>query len=213
MRKIGKSKIEYPDTYIVVDIEATGLNIETERLIEVAAIKQVNHKEAARFSELINPLRDQLSVDLLDKDKIISINDFIENLTGISNRMLHDAREEKDVLKEYIKFIGNDLVIGHNVRYDIRFIYDALLRDYGVLFQNDYIDTLKIARKLLHEDLKRYRLKDLADHYHYHIDYSHVHRAVNDCEITHVAQEMMMEDIFDNFGTIENYRKKRKTKK
>lgn len=103
------------------------------------------------------------------------------------------------------------MIIGHNVRFDIRFIYDALLRDYGVLFQNDYIDTLKIARKLLHEDLKRYRLKDLADHYH--IDYSHAHRAVNDCEITHDVYEMMMEDIFNNFGTIENYRKKRKNKK
>lgn len=44
MREIGKSKIEYPDTYIVVDIEATGLNPETERLIEVAAIKYVNRK-------------------------------------------------------------------------------------------------------------------------------------------------------------------------
>lgn len=159
MREIGKSRIEYPDTYIVVDIEATGLNPDTERLIEVAAIKYVNHKEVARFSELINPLRDH-------KDKTIYISDFIENLTGISNRMLHDARGEKDVLREYIKFIGNDVIIGHNVRFDIRFIYDALLRDYGVLFQNDYIDTLKIARKLLHKDLKRYRLKDLADRYH-----------------------------------------------
>lgn len=93
MREIGKSRIEYPDTYIVVDIEATGLNPETERLIEVAAIKYVNHKEVARFSELINPLRDQLPVDLLDKDKTIYISDFIENLTGISNHMLHDARQ------------------------------------------------------------------------------------------------------------------------
>ena len=46
MREIGKSRIEYPDTYIVVDIEATGLNPETERLIEVAAIKYVNHKRS-----------------------------------------------------------------------------------------------------------------------------------------------------------------------
>ena len=95
------------------------------------------------------------------------------------------------------------MIIGHNVRFDISFIYDALLRDYGVLFQNNYIDTLKIARKLLHEDL--------ADHYH--IDYSHAHRAVNDCEITHDVYEKMMEDIFNNFGTIENYRKKRKKQK
>lgn len=112
MREIAKSRIEYPDTYIVVDIEATGLNPETERLIEVAAIKYVNHKEVARFSELINPLRDQLPVDLLDKDKTIYISDFIENLTGISNCMLHDARGENDVLKEYIKFIG-DLSLIH----------------------------------------------------------------------------------------------------
>ena len=50
MREIGRSRIEYPDTYIVVDIEATGLNPETERLIEVAAIKYINHQEVARFS-------------------------------------------------------------------------------------------------------------------------------------------------------------------
>ena len=106
MREIGKSKIEYPDTYIVVDIEATGLNPETERLIEVAAIKYVNHKEVARFSELINPLRDQLPVDLLDKDKTIYISDFIENLTGISNRMLHDAEEKKMSLESIFSSLG-----------------------------------------------------------------------------------------------------------
>ena len=106
MREIGKSKIEYPDTYIVVDIEATGLNPETERLIEVAAIKYVNHQEVARFSELINPLRDQLPVGLLDKDKTIYISDFIENLTGISNRMLHDAEEKKMSLESIFSSLG-----------------------------------------------------------------------------------------------------------
>ena len=71
----------------------------------IAAIKYVNHKEVARFSELINPLRDQLPVDLLDKDKTIYISDFIENLTGISNCMLHDARGEKKTSEEVLVWI------------------------------------------------------------------------------------------------------------
>lgn len=204
MRQIGKSRIEYPDTYIVVDTETTGLNPETERLIEVAAIKYENHKEVARFSELINPLRDEMKENILPLHPIY-ISDFISHLTGITNDMLDGARGEKAVLQEFIQFIGDEIIIGHNVLFDIRFIYEALLRDYGLLFQNDYIDTLKIARKLLHNDLNRFRLKDLADHYQ--IDYSHAHRAVHDCEITHDCYELMMEDLFNEFGTIEQYKK------
>ena len=98
MREIGKSKIEHPDTYIVVDIEATGLNPETERLIEVAAIKYVNHQEVARFSELINPLRDQLPVDLLDKDKTIYISDFIESLLSAQRAALFHQHGALQVL-------------------------------------------------------------------------------------------------------------------
>ena len=206
MRQIGKSKIEYPDTYIVLDTETTGLSAQMDHLIEVAAIKYVNHKETARFSELINPYRDRLGDKL--KENEVYVHDFITELTGITNEMLKDARGEKDVLKDFIEFIGDNIIIGHNVRFDIGFIYEAMLKDYGVLFQNDYIDTLKIARKLLHNELKRFRLKDLADYYD--IDYSHAHRAMRDVEITHDCYEYMMEDLFDEFGTIENYMKKRK---
>lgn len=208
MRQIGKSKIEYPDTYIVIDTETTGLSPGIDHLIEVAAIKYVNHKETARFNELINPIKDILGDHV--GENTVYVSEFITSLTGITNEMLKDARGQKEVLKDYIQFIGDDLIIGHNVRFDINFIYEALLKDYGVLFQNDYIDTLRIARKLLHNELKRYRLKDLADYYD--VDYSHAHRAINDVEITHDCYEYMMEDLFDEFGTITNYMKKRKDK-
>ena len=196
MRQIGKSKIEYPDTYIVLDTETTGLSASEDHLIEVAAIKYVDHKEIAHI------LGDNL------KEDTHYVSDFITQLTGITNEMLKDARGEKDVLKDFIEFIGDNVIIGHNVRFDIGFIYEALLKDFGVLFQNDYIDTLRIARKLLHNDLERYRLKDLADYYE--IDYSHAHRAICDVEITHDCYEYMMENLFDEYGTIENYMKKSK---
>lgn len=93
-------------------------------------------------------------------------------------------QEGKDlvyVLYEFKKFLGNDIIIGHNVNFDIDFIYDSMVDNLGEYLSNDYIDTLRISRKLLPE-LKHHRLDNLIDYFN--LTKRNEHRALNDCVLT-----------------------------
>ena len=93
-------------------------------------------------------------------------------------------QEGKDlvyVLYEFKKFLGNDIIIGHNVNFDIDFIYDSMVDNLGEYLSNDYIDTLRISRKLLPE-LKHHKLDNLIDYIN--LTKRNEHRALNDCVLT-----------------------------
>ena len=79
------------------------------------------------------------------------------------------------------KFLGNDIIIGHNVNFDIDFIYDSMVDNLGEYLSNDYIDTLRISRKLLPE-LKHHKLDNLIDYFN--LAKRNEHRALNDCVLT-----------------------------
>ena len=82
---------------------------------------------------------------------------------------------------EFKKFLGNDIIIGHNVNFDIDFIYDSMVDNLGEYLSNDYIDTLRISRKLLPE-LKHHKLDNLIDYFN--LTKRNEHRALNDCVLT-----------------------------
>lgn len=93
-------------------------------------------------------------------------------------------QEGKDlvyVLYEFKKFLGNDIIIGHNVNFDIDFIYDSMVDNLGEYLSNDYIDTLRISRKLLPE-LKHHKLDNLIDYFN--LTKRNEHKALNDCVLT-----------------------------
>lgn len=75
----------------------------------------------------------------------------------------------------------NDIIIGHNVNFDIDFIYDSMVDNLGEYLSNDYIDTLRISRKLLPE-LKHHKLDNLIDYFN--LAKRNEHRALNDCVLT-----------------------------
>lgn len=93
-------------------------------------------------------------------------------------------QEGKDlvyVLYEFKKFLGNDIIIGHNVNFDIDFIYDSMVDNLGEYLSNDYIDTLRISRKLLPE-LKHHKLDNLIDYFN--LTKRNEHRELNDYVLT-----------------------------
>lgn len=93
-------------------------------------------------------------------------------------------QEGKDlvyVLYEFKKFLGNDIIIGYNVNFDIDFIYDSMVDNLGEYLSNDYIDTLRISRKLLPK-LKHHKLDNLIDYFN--LTKRNEHRALNDCVLT-----------------------------
>lgn len=163
----GKNKLDLPDSFVVFDIETTGLDTSIDEIIELSAIKVVDNEVVDKFSSLIKPSQE--------------IDPYIMELTGITNDILVNAPEIDEVLPNFMEFIQDNILIGHNVNFDINFVYDNLLKYEFIYLENNFIDTMRIARKLLPE-LSHHRLVDLAEYFN--IDYKGNHRALKDSEIT-----------------------------
>lgn len=210
----GKSLITFPDNYVVLDIETTGLDQQFDSIIEIGAIRYQKGKETERFSELVKPddyyyldkedIKHTSDYCVVDGEPIQYINSFISELTGISNKMIENARDEKDVLTDFDVFLSDDIIIGHNVNFDINFLYDAFEYNLDKPLSNDFIDTMRIARRVLKE-LKHHRLRDIAEYYK--ISYEGAHRAVNDCMITDDCLKYLQESVLLQFQSIDEFTK------
>ncbi len=145
--------------YCVIDIETTGLSSYYDEIIEVGILKIRDNKIVDRYSQLIKP-----------KDEIDS---FITSLTGITNAMVKDMPSIDYVKDDVISFIGDDIIIGHNTSFDIRFLNSG----FNLELNNQYIDTMQFARKLFPE-LNHHRLSDLTSYLNLT---NNEHRSISDC--------------------------------
>lgn len=162
--KKGKSILKFCGDFTLIDTETTGLDPKCCELIEVAGLKVRNNEIVDTFSQLIKPS--------------CEIDSFITEITGITNEMVENSPNVSDVLPQYLNFIGNDIVVGHNVNFDVNFIYDNNVQFFDMPFCNDFIDTMRLSRKIL-PILEHHRLKDLVKHYK--ICQKVEHRALSDC--------------------------------
>ena len=153
--------------YCVVDIETTGLNCRTDDIIEIAALKVEDDEITDSFSELIYT------------DKAIS--PFISELTGINNSMLDTADDISSVLCRFFDFVSDDIIIGHNIGFDMRFISYQSQLNFGTAACNQTLDTLKLAKAVL-RDKKCHKLSFLKEYYHIP---GSSHRALDDCKTTY----------------------------
>lgn len=170
----GKSLLEFPDSYVAIDIETTGLDPNYDEIIEIAALKIQNGSETDRFHSLVNPK--------------CEIDEFIESLTGITNAMLEAAPDLEIVLPQFLEFVGDNVVVGHNVNFDVNFIYDCAENLKLKLFTNNFVDTMRISRKL-YADLKHHTLADLI--VTLGVGETVEHRALADCIQTKECFEIM----------------------
>lgn len=180
-RNKGRSLNEFPTDFCVVDLETTGLNPVYDEIIEVALLKVRDNKVIDSFTSLVRP--EAVYVDKDDDGNTISeyyIDDFIVELTGITNEMLAEAPTLKENFKEILEFIDDDVIVGHNVNFDINFLYDFASDNYNKELSNDFWDLMKLSRRIL-KDIDRHRLIDLADFFGYAFT---GHRALNDCQAT-----------------------------
>lgn len=158
---------EFPSNYTVIDIETTGLSYNKNEIIEISALKIRKDRIIDSFSHLIKPNR--------------KIGSFITHLTGITNEMVANAEKIDKILPEFVKFLSDDTILGHNVKFDINFLQKNLENNKLERLKNKKIDTMLLARKYC--KLGSHSLKNLAKHYN--INISGHHRALNDCKITH----------------------------
>ena len=166
--KKGKNLNGFVDDYVLVDIETTGLSPIADDIIEIGAIKVKNNEMVEQYNELININR--------------NLSPFITNLTGITDEMLKSGKMPKVVFEEFVDFVGDNVIIGHNVNFDLGFLCDKCKKYLNYNLNNDYIDTLYLARRLVPGSIN-YKLGTLAKLFN--ISYEGAHRGLKDVEITY----------------------------
>ena len=155
------------DTYVVFDIETTGLSKEKEMITEIGAVKVADGKIIDRFSTFVNPQR--------------PISAEITKLTGITDDMVKDAPTIENVLPEFLKFCEDTVLVAHNASFDTGFIRIAAERAGLGELHHTIVDTLELARALLPE-LNKHKLDIVCEHLG--VTLNGHHRAVNDAEAT-----------------------------
>ncbi len=208
----GKSVIALPKDFVVIDTETTGLDFDYCSLIEVSAIRYKDDTPVSTFSSLIKPpLEEVWSLDDGDNGTWIEryVDEFITELTGITNEMLASAPTKDEVIPTFLDFVQDSILIGHNVSFDINFLYDASMNVCGRPLQNDHINTMRLAHKVF-PDLDHYRLADVAAICE--VDQARAHRGLVDCETTAQCYLKMKRQILSTMSEddfVRLFRKKR----
>lgn len=169
------NQLKKTDSYICIDLETTGLNPKTDRIIEIGAVKVEQGKITDTFETFINPER--------------CLEERIVELTGIRDEDLRDAPKMGDILPELLDFLQDGVLLGHSVLFDYSFLKKAMV-NHKLTFERQGIDTLKIARKFLSE-LPGRSLDALC--VHYQIPHK-AHRALADAEATCALYDMLWQD-------------------
>ncbi len=137
--------------FCVLDLETTGLSPDTEGITEIGAVRYEQGVETGRFQTLVNP--------------DAPIPPRVTVITGITQAMVIDAPKIGEALPSFLEFIGDAVIVGHNVRFDISFLNAASTRlGYGRL-SNRSVDTLRLAQRLVRTELRSFKLSSLAAHF------------------------------------------------
>ncbi|MDE6435296.1 MAG: PolC-type DNA polymerase III [Lachnospiraceae bacterium] len=153
-------------SYVVFDIETTGLSPKSCKIIEIGAVKIVNGEKTEEFSRFVNPK--------------IPISYEITKLTSITDDMVMDAPVIEVVLPEFLEFIGDSVLVAHNASFDISFIR-KFAKDMGRVLDNSVVDTMTLGHVLCPE-LGKFTLDRICKHLG--IKLEHHHRAVDDAAAT-----------------------------
>lgn len=171
----GKLLNEYIEDYVVFDLETTGVSPYNDEVIEISAVKARKGKVVEEFSQLVNPKR--------------TIPFAASRVNNITDDMVSDAPFFDEVLRHFLEFVGEDVLVGHNIQsFDMKFINRDCERYFHQLITNDYVDTLILAKRCFPEWRHR-RLGDLADYYG--ISTQGAHRALADCRMNQRVFELL----------------------
>ncbi|MBT6380267.1 MAG: 3'-5' exonuclease [Opitutales bacterium] len=171
------------DTVIVLDFETTGLSPNMgDRAIEIGAVRIENGRVTDRFQELMNPGR--------------PISGFIEDYTGITNRMLYSARPCGEVMRRFSDFIGDFKLVAHNASFDQRFL-DAELEMISEERRGQFACSMLAARRL-YQEAPNHKLGSLVDYVNIPAD-GVFHRALYDSEMTGKLWMAMLDRIGDRY--------------
>ncbi len=157
---------DFEESYVVFDIETTGLEPNKDEIIEIGACKVEHGRISERFSTFVKPSK-HISKEIVD-------------LTGIDDSMVADAPTINYVLPDFYKFCSGSTIVAHNISFDMSFIYNAA-KKLSYNFDHPLMDTLEMARVKL-PGLRNYKLGTIVERLN--IQLENAHRAINDATAT-----------------------------
>ena len=154
-------------TYVVFDVETTGLSAIYDNIIELAAVKMYKGNVVAEFQEFIDPGH--------------RLSNTTINLTGITDEMIRGSKSEKDVLEQFRAFSEGTLLVAHNATFDMGFLNTAYKKHGMPMSDLPVIDTLEFSR-FINPTFKTHRLNTLAKRFKVNLEQHH--RAIYDSQTT-----------------------------
>ena len=146
----GSSDMPLDGTFIIFDVETTGLRTGVDRLTEIGAVKYVDGAEKSRFRTFVDPER--------------PIPQNIVELTGITDSMVAGAPKEGEAVRKFFEFCGEgSVLVAHNASFDTEVIRSACERN-GIEYNYSHIDTLVLAQSLI-SGIKNYKLDTISNHF------------------------------------------------
>lgn len=168
---------------IIIDFETSGLSPNNgDRIIEVGAVAIEEDQIVERFQSLVNPG--------------FRVNSFIQDYTGISNKMLDSAPTARTVVPQLVDFIADHPLVAHNASFDKRFL-DAELAQFGYTRKQEMICSMLISRRI-NQNLSKHSLEYLVGVLN--IPSGDHHRALADAEMTAHLYIKMIEDLRQQYG-------------
>lgn len=170
-------------TYVVFDVETTGLSAVYDTIIELSAVKMYKGNVIEEFEQFIDPGHP------LSKTTI--------NLTGITDAMVRGSKSEEEVLSMFRQFSEGAILVAHNATFDMGFLNTGYKRYGQPEADNPVIDTLELSR-LLYPRMKNHRLNTLAKKFGVNLE--HHHRAIYDAEATGHLCWIFLKDAKEQYG-------------
>lgn len=176
----GTDALTFVPTYVCMDVETTGLNRSKDKITQISLIQVQNDTVINSYLSYVNPG--------------MHIPEVVTNLTGINDETVKDAPSFEQIKEKVSDFIGNRIIVGHNVDFDIEFLENAL----GHPVSNKRMDTLQFARYYFQS--KDYKLLTLCQKFVVYLD--NAHDAGADCAATVKLFEEMKKTLHRQCVTI-----------
>ncbi|WP_052667778.1 DEDD exonuclease domain-containing protein [Nitriliruptor alkaliphilus] len=137
-------------TFVVLDLETTGLTPGRDRITEVGAVKVRGGEVLGELQTLVHPGR--------------AIPSAVSAVTGITDAMVAHAPPIEAVLPSVLGFLGDAVFVAHNARFDLSFLRAACEQHHHGGFEPTVVDTARLARRLVRDEVRDRRLGTLARH-------------------------------------------------
>lgn len=157
-------------SYVVFDIETTGLSQNFNKIIEIAAVKVEKGMNVGTYETFVNP------------DELLS--SFTTELTSIKQHDVDNAPGIKQAMQEFMAWCGdleNVIFVAHNAHFDVPFIQAVYKKIHNEKLAVNFIDSLQMARHL-YPQLKRHGLKAMTKFFSVVLEQHH--RAIADTKAT-----------------------------